>query len=530
MMKLPLTVHLFCLLLISGSALAQLSPGELAAVHSHLEGLSNCTKCHTLGDKVSNEKCLACHTEVKARIDQKRGYHSSAAVKGKACASCHNDHHGTTFQIVRFSKEKFDHNLAGFPLTGAHTKKACIDCHKPALIVNKAVKSKKFTYLGLSNTCNGCHEDYHQNTLSANCTDCHGNDAFKPAARFSHTAAKFQLTGKHQNVDCQKCHKVTTRNGKKFQEFTGIPFGSCINCHTDPHKNKFGPDCAGCHSGESFLAVKTISNFDHSKTNFPLADKHAALTCKACHKTSITDPLKHSACTDCHTDYHNRQLSSKEGITDCSACHSTKGFNSTSFTIEQHNEAKFRLEGAHLATPCLACHKKKEKWNFREIGIRCNDCHKNIHENSLDAKYMAGPGCENCHNPEQWGLVRFDHAATAFPLSEAHTKQSCRACHFRKDPEGRAIQVFTGLPKTCATCHTDIHNRQFENDGTTDCLRCHVAARWKIDTFDHDRTAFKLDGKHKNVPCYKCHKTVKDGPVTFTLYKIKDTRCESCHL
>ena len=48
---------------------AQISPGKLAAVHSHLEGISNCTHCHTLGAQVSNEKCLACHKELKSRID-----------------------------------------------------------------------------------------------------------------------------------------------------------------------------------------------------------------------------------------------------------------------------------------------------------------------------------------------------------------------------------------------------------------------------------------------------------------------------
>ena len=103
-------------------AFAQISPGKLAAVHSHLEGISNCTHCHTLGDKVTNDKCLACHTELKARVDIGKGYHSSAEAKGKSCTSCHSDHHGLAFQIIRFDKEKFNHNLTGFPLSGAHAK------------------------------------------------------------------------------------------------------------------------------------------------------------------------------------------------------------------------------------------------------------------------------------------------------------------------------------------------------------------------------------------------------------------------
>ncbi len=517
------------ILALSGPLVAQISPGELSSVHSHLEGLSNCTKCHSLGNKVSNEKCLACHSEVKARIDQKRGYHSSVAVRGKNCTSCHNDHHGKTFQIIRFSKEKFDHNLAGYALTGAHAKKGCNDCHKPALIADPSVKNKKFTYLGLGTSCVSCHEDYHQKTLPSNCSNCHGNDAYKPAFKFSHDNAKFQLTGKHQSVECTKCHKVTVRNGKKFQEFTGIRFQNCTDCHTDPHKDKFGQNCAGCHTGESFHAVKMISNFDHSTTDFPLVDKHANLTCKACHKNSITDPIKHARCTDCHADYHKQQFTVKGVSPDCSKCHTTKGFTGFSFTVEQHNLGKFKLEGAHLATPCLACHKKQDKWSFRNIGSRCIDCHKNIHENYLDPKYYDGPGCENCHNSDEWGLISYNHAQTKFPLSEAHAKQSCRTCHFRKDADGKPVQVFANLPATCTTCHTDIHNNQFEKEGKTDCLRCHSASKWKIDNFDHDKTAFRLDGRHKDVACYKCHEPVKDGQTTFILYKIKSTKCESCH-
>src|SRR5512139_2822916 len=88
---------------------AQISPGDLAQPHSALEGMSNCTQCHTLGAKVSNEKCLTCHTEIKERVDANKGYHSSSEVKAKSCVACHNDHHGRTFEIIRFDKQNFDH-------------------------------------------------------------------------------------------------------------------------------------------------------------------------------------------------------------------------------------------------------------------------------------------------------------------------------------------------------------------------------------------------------------------------------------
>lgn len=509
--------------------MAQISPGPLAAVHANLEGISNCTHCHTLGSKVTNDKCLACHTELKARVDPGKGYHSSTEVKGKNCTSCHSDHHGVNFQILRFDKEKFNHNLAGFPLIGAHAKRSCKDCHKAEFIANPKIKSKKFTYLGLNTACMNCHTDYHQKSITAPCQDCHDFNAFKPATKFNHAMAIYRLLGMHQAVACEKCHPVTMTNNVKFQQFTGIQFKQCSNCHTDPHKGQFGLNCNSCHSETSFHTVKGIGNFDHAKTQFPLENKHQAVPCKSCHKNNIADPLKHDKCYDCHTDYHAGQFV-KQGIpVDCSACHTTKGFPGSSFTIEQHNTAVFKLEGAHLATPCFACHKKQEKWSFRQIGSRCADCHNDIHEGIIDLKYYPEKKCSACHNPTRWSNIAFDHSQTRFALSGPHAALSCRACHFRKDSTGTEHQQFSEMQANCSGCHRDNHNKQFENNGITDCMRCHTADIWKIPAFDHNKTAFRLDGKHQNVACAKCHKSVTEGNITYILYKIKDTRCESCH-
>ena len=68
------SLHITILLtLVTIVSQAQISPGDLSASHSELEGMANCTKCHVLGGKVANDKCLDCHKELKARIDQKKG-------------------------------------------------------------------------------------------------------------------------------------------------------------------------------------------------------------------------------------------------------------------------------------------------------------------------------------------------------------------------------------------------------------------------------------------------------------------------
>src|ERR1035437_2330586 len=89
------------LLLTISSAVAQISPGDLSRAHAGLDGVSNCTKCHTVGNKVTREKCLSCHKEIQANITANKGYHASAEVTGKQCTVCHNEHHGRNFQLVR---------------------------------------------------------------------------------------------------------------------------------------------------------------------------------------------------------------------------------------------------------------------------------------------------------------------------------------------------------------------------------------------------------------------------------------------
>jgi hypothetical protein len=508
----------------------QISPGELAGPHSHLEGISNCTQCHVLGNKVSNEKCLKCHTEILERQNLQKGYHSSVSVKGKQCFDCHSDHNGKNFQMIRLDVARFDHNLTGFPLSVPHAKKGCQDCHSTKYITNQKLKVKKTTYLGVNPACLTCHTDYHQKTLSGACLNCHNPNSFKPATKFNHANAGFPLLGKHASVECLKCHKIETINGKKFQHFTDVQYGNCTDCHKDPHQNQFGQNCRQCHSEVSFQVVKGIEKFDHNKTAFRLEGEHQNINCKACHKVNFTNPLKHDRCIDCHTDYHNNQFA-KNGISpDCSHCHQVTGFAQTTFGPDQHSRCSFPLRGAHQATPCFECHKKQEKWSFREIGFACSDCHQDIHQGYIQSKYYPESTCKTCHNESRWSSVTFDHTKTGFNLTGAHMRQECRSCHITREPDGKIRQRFSGIPANCSSCHKDNHFRQFEKNGVTNCERCHDSENWKASKFNHNTAAFKLEGKHIGVPCTKCHTAQQEGSNTYIQYKIKDYRCESCHL
>ncbi len=528
MKLIKIIVVVFALIFIGSKCYAQISPGELSNGHSKLEGVSNCTQCHDLGNKVTNNKCLTCHKELNQQVSKLKGFHSSKEVKGKECVFCHNDHHGRNFEIIKWDKTKFNHELTGYALKNAHAKKKCVDCHTQKYITNPKLKLNKSTYLGLKSSCVSCHEDVHQKTLSEQCNNCHNDTKFKPASKFNHNNAKYKLVGKHQKVDCLKCHKEEDRNGKKFQVFTSLKFEKCTDCHTDVHNNQFGQNCLQCHSMESFLTLKNQHSFDHNKTNYKLEEKHLTVDCKSCHKGKYTEPLKYGKCVDCHKDYHDNQFA-KNGISpDCSTCHDLKGFKKFSYTIDQHNQTEFPLNGAHNATPCFECHKKTEKWAFRQIGKKCVDCHSDLHKDFINPKYYPQSTCKTCHNENSWKEIAFDHNKTNFPLLGVHKVQTCRKCHFTENEDKSFVQKFSNLGVECKTCHKDIHMNQFDKNGVSDCKMCHEFENWKASKFDHNSTNFKLIDKHANVSCVKCHKPTSENNNTYIKYKIQTT-CESCH-
>lgn len=507
----------------------QLSPGDLSNAHAELEGLSKCTLCHDIGNKVTNEKCLDCHTDIQDLIKKNRGYHSSSEVKSKDCFACHGEHFGRKFDMVRFDQKKFKHDLTKYALEGGHAMVECRKCHIPENILDPKIKKREKTYLGLRQECATCHDDYHQRTLSVDCAKCHTVEKFKPATKFNHNMTKFKLTGKHVEVDCKECHKITTRSGKKFQQFANVPHNDCMACHKDPHEKrihgkcaqchtenifsefvgrerfdhstthfflrgkhktvgcfechkksidpltvfmvrpivhenqcavchkdvherKFGNDCAKCHTENGWKSLKSLESFNHSVTDFPLVGKHIDVDCKKCHKGRYTDPLDFYACKNCHEDYHRSEFASKEGVTpDCAECHSVmQAFTSTSYTIERHQKTQFKLEGAHLATPCFSCHVKEEKrWVFRYIGSTCMQCHKNIHGEKYAIKGVTE--CKRCHVSENWFPSKFDHRLTKFPLDGRHIKVDCKECH-KPDNVTRKTQ-FKIAKFQCLDCH-----------------------------------------------------------------------------
>ena len=385
-----------------------ISPGKLSEVHSSLEGISNCTQCHSLGNRSANNTlCLDCHEPISNRIEADTGFH--ATLSDQNCATCHKDHFGVEFIPVRFDTLAFDHNDTGFELTGSHTEASCRGCHKPGYIVAEDVIAFKGehnaldgTFLGVADQCISCHlpESPHQDQFeNTNCDTCHETEIWEEAPLFDHNDTDFALTGKHVDVSCDGCHpSVSSPLGDPYIRYTDIEFGSCNSCHEDEHQGAFGANCSSCHQSDGWNDIARMDEeiFDHSTTDFDLVDSHAQLECASCHgkpargdetiflsfttatRTNTYPAILVENCESCHVDYHEGEFEDASDNS-CESCHGQREWYPATFDLERHDEeSSFALTGAHRPTPCASCHQPDpaQKPHFEIASTACIDCHE----------------------------------------------------------------------------------------------------------------------------------------------------------
>lgn len=491
---------------------------DLEGQHARID----CRECHNSDNITDTElraragtwlglehDCLSCHDD----------YHQKSL--GMDCTSCHN------FEAFRPAPD-FDHANAQYSLQGQHRNVECKECHP--IETRNGKEFQKFKGIPFSD-CASCHSNPHA-ALPGACASCHsvqGFDAFRGQSAYNHDLTEFRLKGKHRSVACFDCHRNTADPIDLFQDRVGLAENDCLQCHQDVHEGKFGLDCAMCHNENSFTELNADIEFDHSLTDFELEGLHASVDCASCHGDSYTDEIDFSYCRNCHEDFHMGQFVLENGLVeDCSGCHSVfEPFSFTSFGIEDHARADFPLDGAHVATPCFACHldEASEEWTFRDIGQQCVDCHEDIHDSYISEKYYPQQNCLICHNTDSWISVSFEHELTAWPLENSHEQLNCRQCHFIES-NGEFRQSFSNLSTNCFACHENVHGKQFELDGITDCARCHSTEGWSPELFDHSNTDFPLVGKHAELECSECHTRIDDE---ITIFEIERFECIDCH-
>ena len=457
------------------SAFNHISTGyELKGAH---KGIVQCSDCHKGNVTSASQTCIGCHqTQFDVAPGHKQGSFSTD------CTKCHSQDN--------WLATSFDHSTTVFPLTGAHAKAQCVQCHANG-------------YINTPTVCSSCHLPVFTSSqlpghvaagVPQDCQTCHNSIAWKPAT-FNHISTGYELKGAHKNiVQCSDCHKGNVTTAAQ----------TCIGCHQTQfdaapgHKqNNYDKDCTKCHSQDNWLAT----SFDHSTTVFPLTGAHTKVLCSQCHVNGYVNTP--TVCSSCHLPvYTTSQLPGHvaPGIPkECATCHSTASWKPSLFN---HTTTGYELKGAHKnIVQCSDCH----KGNLTSALQTCVGCHQPQYDLALNHKAQGYPvDCTICHTQNNWLENIFNHATTSFPLTGAHTTVVCAKCH---------TTGFKGTPTVCFSCHATKYNattnpNHISAKFPTNCESCHSTTAWTPSTYNHDAQYFPINsGKHKGVwtLCSECH-------------------------
>ena len=392
-----------------------------------------CRRCHppygeSLKFKGVSGECASCH----AKDDRHEGQFGD-----KPCSNCHRS--TGWLDIV------FDHTVTRFPLVGRHAETMCDKCHPGG---DTSVKQPM--------ACRACHVDVHRGQFGkVDCKACHGFTSFQ-IEDFDHSRARWQLTGKHRDIECKACHQ-----GGRFRPIER----SCMDCHRDFHEGQFGSSpCETCHLTRAWDDVS--EKFQHQKDSvFHLNGAHKDLECEKCHFNNRFKPLD-TRCDGCHIDIHEGDKGP-----DCADCHGEIDWKVN--TAIAHDFGRYRLEGAHDTIPCERCHIDQRK--LGGLGVECVNCHRDPHFSSF------GPFCTDCHGQREWLPARFRHYRTGYRLSGEHRFVPCKACHLNN--------IYGGLPTACEFCHLGqwtranqqpgLCNHAIRQWGPGNCENCHTTRSWE---------------------------------------------------
>jgi len=286
----------------------------------------------------------------------------------------------------------------------------------------------------------------------------------------------------------------------------------------------------------------------NSKMGVPIGGlvSHAEIgnKCSKCHTAPWESVRMDDRCVQCHVDIASQvqDLSTLHGIffinnthLSCRICHPEHGGTVSPQTVMNsinfpHETLGFSLN-THKNDLCQDCHPSSVKSFSQET---CSLCHQ-----QRDLKFMQdhnsifGSNCLACHDGlETYGKC-FKHDDFPFKLSGKHKEVLCVECH----PGARSKADLQSTLQDCYACH------QKDNIHSTgigiSCVDCHTTDGWKPAKFDHNLATFKLEGKHVDVSCDKCHIDGKfqGTPLDCATCHVKDdthngsfgSNCGDCH-
>jgi len=177
-----------------------LPPVELASsTFDHATHTERCITCHervvhrsvtppTYVDPATMDSCFTCHDGSTADKSCALCHAAPHDDMGKPCDACHS--------LTDWSPQGFTH---AFPLTFAHAKAKCNDCHpKTATAGAGGFKLGKAPEL-----CEDCHDDPHGGLTG--CDKCHSPKGWQPA-NFRHPPAGEHSVGSGSGISCRECH------------------------------------------------------------------------------------------------------------------------------------------------------------------------------------------------------------------------------------------------------------------------------------------------------------------------------------
>jgi len=183
---------------------------------------------------------------------------------------------------------------------------------------------------------------------------------------------------------------------------------------------------------------------------------------------------------------------------------------------------------AKLENDCAKCHSSFDKSKQNSLCLSCHkevandiDKHQGLHGSGIASQGKKCSSCHTEHKGRDFDIRQLDKASfnhnrlTDFPLvaSHANPKVTCESCH-------GSYKDYYLTPRDCFSCHKekDSHDGRLGQD----CSICHKPTVWKDASFDHNKTYFKLQGRHQKLSCLECH---KDNSGRMKI----DTSCYSCH-
>lgn len=256
------------------------------------------------------------------------------------------------------------------------------------------------------------------------------------------------------------------------------------------------------------------------------------MDCSACHAGLWPSDHMADHCVTCHTEIAAQMLdvaklhgliTQRNSALACRDCHPEHRGSSAALTelganAFPHETLGFSLNGhqrtsANQTFTCADCH-QGDITNFTVDA--CDGCHRQVDAVFAQAHTISyGMACLGCHDGVDRFGKGFSHAGFTFKAEGGHADVACVKCHV----DARALADFPNAPQDCYACHRvdDEHGGSYG----TQCEQCHRPTIWKDATFDHNLSAFKLEGEHAEVACEKCHVN--------NIFKGTSTDCYSCH-